>query len=239
MRSGLPWLAGATLIAVIGLAGFLAQVAVTESQALELSVAAAVLRSAAIFLVCAHVAASTLREINDKGLELMLALPLRRSTHYLGRLAGFALCAVALSAAFCAPLFWWARPSLVACWGASLACEAVLAAAVTLFFAMTLAQLVPAMAATLGLYVLGRSIATMQAIASGPLSDPTFAAKVEQHSVDALAAVLPRLDQVTRAEWLLYGAPPAGAYVAALTGLVVFGALVTLAGLIDFHRRSV
>ena len=49
----------------------------------------AVLRACAVFLVAAQVTAGTLREIQDKGLELMLSLPLSRTTHYLGRLAGF------------------------------------------------------------------------------------------------------------------------------------------------------
>ena len=66
--------------------------------------AAAVLRACAVFLIAAHVASSTLREMNDKGLELMLALPLPRATQYLGRLAGFAALGIFLAAAFSAPL---------------------------------------------------------------------------------------------------------------------------------------
>ena len=37
--------------------------------------------------------------------------------------------------------------------------------------------------------------------------------------MDAVALLLPRLDGATRTEWLLYGAPAAGAYAAALGGL--------------------
>src|SRR3954468_7645707 len=99
-RSGLPWLAAGAIALVVGLAAFLSQVAVTESQALQASVVAAVLRAAAVFLIAAHVASSALREVNDKGLELMLALPLSRATHYVGRLAGYLACGLVLAFAF-------------------------------------------------------------------------------------------------------------------------------------------
>src|SRR5213079_431337 len=95
-RGGLPWLAAASL--ALGLAAFLSQVAVTESLALQASIVAALLRASAVFLIAAHVASSTLRELNDKELERMMSLPLS-STQYLGRLAGFALCGAALAAA--------------------------------------------------------------------------------------------------------------------------------------------
>ena len=238
LRSGLPRLAGAALALALGLAAFLSQVALTESRPLQIAVVASLLRAAAVFLIAAHVASSTLREINDKGLELMLALPLPRATLYLGRLAGYVLCALALSIAFSLPLLLWTAPLQLAGWAASLACELALVSAAALFFSMTLGQLVPAMAATLGLYLLGRSIDALRAIAAGPLSEPSLSAEVQRYALDAIALLLPDLGGLTRSEWLLYGLPPAKAYLAALGGLAVYGALLTAAGLFDFQRRS-
>ena len=237
-RGGLPWLAAASIVAGLALAAFLSQVAVTESLALQVAILAALLRACAVFLVAAQVASSTLREINDKGLELMLSLPLSRSTQYLGRLAGFAACGVALAFLFSLALLPWAPPGAVALWGLSLACEAALVAAAALFFAMTLAQLVPAIAATAGLYLLARSMTAIQAMASGPLADSTLTSRIARFSVDAIALLLPRLDGVTRTEWLLYGAPPAGAWSAAVGALVLYALLLVAAGLFDFHRRD-
>lgn len=237
-RGGLPWLAAGSLLAALSLAAFLSQVAITESRALQVAVLAALLRACAVFLVAAQVAASTLREINDKGMELMLSLPLSRSTHYLGRLAGFAACGAALAAAFALSLLPWAPPGAVALWGLSLACEAALVAAAALFFAMTLAQLVPAIAATAGLYLLARSIAAVQAIAAGPLAADSLPHRLARVAVDGVALLLPRLDAVTRTEWLLYGAPSGGAYAAAIGGLALYGLLLAAAGLFDFHRRN-
>ena len=103
---------------------------------------------------------------------------------------------------------------------------------------MTLAQLVPAIAATAGLYLLARSMTAIQAMASGPLADSTLTSRIARFSVDAIALLLPRLDGVTRTEWLLYGAPTAGAWSAAVGALVLYAVLLVAAGLFDFHRRD-
>lgn len=237
-RGGLPWLLAASFAVGLALTAFLSQVALTESLRLQAAIVAAVLRACAVFLIAAQVASSTLREMNDKALELMLALPLSRTTQYLGRLAGFAACAFAVAALFAAPLLVWAPAGPVALWGLSLALECTLVAAATLFFAMTLAQLVPAIATAAGLYLLGRSIAAIQAIAAGPLVDPSFAHEAARWAVEFVALLLPRLDAVTRTEWLLYGPPTMAAASWALGGLLIYTALVVVAGLFDFHRRN-
>jgi hypothetical protein len=237
-RGGLPWLALGAVIIGLGLAAFVSQVALTESRALQAAVLAAVWRAGVVFLVATQVTASTLREIQDKGLELMLSLPLSRTTQYLARLAGFAACGVALAIAFAAPMLAWAPPGAVLLWGVSLACEAALVAAAALFFAMTLQQFVPAITATAGLYLLGRSIGAIQAMAAAPLGDPSATSRLAQHAVDALALVLPRLDAVTRTAWLLYEPPGAGTYAAAIGSLVLYALLLGAGGLFDFHRRN-
>lgn len=237
-RSGLPWLAAASIALSLCLAVFLSQVALTESRALEAAVMAAALRACAVFLIAAHVAGSVLREINDKGLELMLALPLTRSAQYLGRFAGFAICGALLALVFALPLLAWAPAGAVAVWGLSLALEAALVAAAALFFAMSLAQLLPAIAATVGFYLLARSMAAIQAIATGPHQDDSAVQTVARWALDVVALLFPRLDSVTRSDWLLYGAPAPAAYAGALGGLVLYGTLLLAAGLFDFHRRS-
>ena len=237
-RGALPWLAAASVAAALVLAAFLSGVALTEGRELRLAVVAAVLRACAVFLVAAQVAASVQREIDDKGLEQMLSLPLPRAAHYLGRLAGFAACGVLLAAAFALPLALWAPPAPLALWAGSLALECALVAAAALFFSMSLSQLVGAISATLALYLLGRSIGAIQAIAAGPLADPSLAGRLAARVVDALGFLLPRLDLVTRSDWLLYGAPSAREYALALAGLAGYLVLLGAAGLFDFYRRA-
>jgi ABC-type Na+ efflux pump permease subunit len=237
-RGALPWLAAAALALSLGLAVFLSQVALTESQALQAAIVAAVLRACAVFLVAAHVCTSVLREINDKGLELMLTLPISRSAQYLGRWLGFAACGIVVAAAFALPLLAWAPPGTVALWALSLALETALVAGAALFFAMSLGQLLAAMAAAAAFYLLARAMAGIQAIAAGPHRDESALGALARWAVDGVALLFPRLDSVTRTDWLLYGPPPTAAYVAAMAGLVLYAALLIAAGLFDFHRRA-
>lgn len=238
-RGGLPWLAASALAIAFAAAFFLSQVALTETAALQLAVLAALLRACAVFLVAAHVTAVTLREIQDKGLELMLSLPLSRSALYLGRLAGFAAGGGVLAAIFSAALLTWAPPLQATLWGLSLAFEVALIAAAALFFAMTLPNGVAAIAATAGLYLLARVMPAIQALAGTPLAAETWAGWLARGAVDTIAFVLPRVDAATRTEWLLYDPPPLGEYTAALAALAVYSVLLTAAGLFDFHRRNV
>jgi ABC-type Na+ efflux pump permease subunit len=237
-RSGLPWLVAASVAAGLGLAAFLSQVAVTESLELQTAIVAALLRACAVFLIAAQVITSAQRERDDKGLELMLSLPLSRSAYYLGRLAGFAACGAVVSACFALPLLLWSPPQAVLLWALSLGAETALMAAAAMFFSTVLTQLVPAAAATAGLYLLARSIGAIQAIAGGPLAEPSLPQRLARWSVDAVALLLPRLDSVTRTDWLLYGSPALGAYGAALAGLALYALLLGAAGLFDFHRRN-
>lgn len=238
LRSGLPRLAAAGLVAVFGFAGFLSQVAITEAAALQVSVAGALLRMVAVFLVGAHVVASIARESNDKGLELVLALPISRSAYYLGKLLGFACAGVLLAALFALPLLIWAKPADLAAWWISLAVETALVAAAALFFASILAQTAAALGATAGLYLLGRSISAIQAIASNPIAGDSPLNLAARWSVDTLAVLLPQLDSATRGDWLLYSAPPAGDVARMLFGLVLYLALLAAAGVFDFNRRN-
>lgn len=237
-RSALPWVLVAGIAAALGLAGFLSQVALTESIQLQAAIAAALMRACAVFVVAIHVASSTVREFDDKGLELVLSLPLSRSAYYLGRLGGFALVALAVATALALPLFIWGAPGAVVLWWLSLAAETAMVAAAALFFSMALAQLVPAIATVAGFYLLARAIGSIQAMASGPLTEPSLTHDLARLAVDGVALVLPRLDTVTRTEWLLYGAPAAGEFGLALLGLALYALLLAAAGLFDFHRRN-
>ncbi len=237
-RGGLGWLAFLALVLGVAIAGFLSQLALTESRQLQAAVVAALLRVSAAFLVAGQVVASVRREIDDKRLELALSLPLSRPAQYLGRLAGFVALGVLLALVFAVPTLLWASPLAVACWALSLACELALVAAAALFFAMTLASLVPALAATMGLYLLARSVSAMQAIAAGPLAAESILQEVARYALSALALLLPALDRTTRTEWLLYGVPDGYSFALGVAGVLLYAALLAAAGVFDFARRN-
>ena len=237
-RSSLPWLAAACVLATLAFSGFLSQVAITEAASLQASVSAALLRACAIFLLAAHIASSVVREANDKGLELALALPISRPSWYVGKLLGFACAGALIAVLFAAPLLVWTKPADLAAWWLALAVETALVAAAALFFASALGQMVSAIAATMGLYLLARSISAIQAIASSPLAGDSAGGQAARWAVDSFALLLPHLDAVTRGDWLLYGAPPAAEVATALAGPAIYFLLLTAAGLFDFSRRN-
>lgn len=238
-RTGLPWLALGCVALGIGMAGFLSQLSLTEGGMVQASVLAALFRVCTVFLVAILVVTSVVREFADKSLELVLSLPLSRTSWYLGKLAGYAAAGVALSAGFALLMLLWSPPAAALAWFVSLALEAALVACASLFFVITLAQVVPALAATAAFYLLARGTAAMQAIGAGPLADAESPLqRVSQWVLDAIALLLPPLEAATRTAWLLY-APPGPLELARICGaLALYGAVLTAAGLFDFHRRN-
>src|SRR5438477_250648 len=110
-------------------------------------------------------------------------------------------------------------------------------AAASIALALGLAAFLSQVAVTESL-ALQASIAAVQSIAGGPLAEASLPHEVARWAVDAIALLLPRLETVTRTGWLLYGPPDAGAYAAALAGLMLYTGLLIAAGLFDFHRRN-
>jgi hypothetical protein len=237
-RGGLPWLALACIVAAISLAGFVSQVAITESLQLQASLVAAVLRVSAVFLVATHVVTSAARESADKGVELALSLPLSRSAFYLGKLAGHAAVGAAIATVFALPLLIWSPASAILAWWISLAFECLLAAALGMFFVFTLANAVPALCAVAAFYLLGRAISALQLIAATPLAGEGPLAQLARWGMDGVALMMPRLDEATRTDWIVYGAPGAAELAGVLLWLSLYAALACAAGMIDFHRRN-
>ena len=133
----------------------------------------------------------------------------------------------------------WSPPIAVAAWFFSLVLEVALIAAVGLFFVLALAQVVPALAATSGLYFLGRIVAAIQAVSVSPLASSEFGLQtLAGWGIDAVALLLPPLDKATQTVWLVYAPPTPGEFLVVAGALVVYGTLVVAAGLFDFHRRN-
>ena len=238
-RSGLPWLTLASIVVGMGLAGFLSRLALTESLETQAVVVAALFRLCAVFLAANLVVTSMVREHADKGLELALSLPMSRTVFNLGRLAGFAATGMLIAASFALAMLAWASPAAIFVWFVSLALETAVVACASMFFVMTLAQIIPALAATAAFYLIARTISALQAIASGPLTGSAgLAQRFAQWGLDAVALALPPLDRATQTGWLVYGLPTTAEFAQFAGSLLVYGALLIAAGLFDFHRRD-
>ncbi len=236
-RSRIPWLVAVLLALSLGIAAFLGQVTIIEGAETQVTIVAALLRGAAVFLTAAFVVMSMVRESNDKVLELMLAQPWPRAVYLLGKFVGFSTAAVLLAIVLTVPVAWLAPGPGAPVWGLSLACELIIVTAMSLFCVITLTHVVPALAAVLGFYVLARSIAALQVIATAAEASTAWTDRAANWIVDAIALVLPRLDQMTQASWLI-AAPPAGAITNVLLQTGVYTLLLVAAAQFDLHRQN-
>lgn len=238
LRNRLPWLLALAALAAIGVGGFLNELALTESRQIQAALLAALLRLAAVFLVAAFVVTSMVREADDKGLELLLALPIPRAAYLLGKLGGFGALALLPALLFGALALFFAPPAQSALWAVSLLCELWIVAAFCLFCVLSLNQVTPALAAACGFYVLARAAGALQLMGGhGAAASP--AQRAIGHGIDLVAALLPRLDTFTRTEWLVYHTGDARALGEILAQTAIWVALTTAAALFDLYRKEI
>jgi len=238
LRSRMLWLVGALLLVAVAIAAFLQQVAIIEAAQIQGAILGAVLRGCAAFLTAAFVIMSMVREFNDKVLELMLAQPWPRALYLFGKFVGFSTAAIVLAVVLALPLLPFVPLERIAAWTLSLACELVVLTAMSLLCVITLTHVVPALAAVLGFYVLGRSIAAIQVIAMASESSGAWADRAANWIVGAIALILPRFDQMTQSAWLV-GAPPSAALLGtALLQTALYTLLLVAAAQFDLHRQN-
>lgn len=238
VRNRLLWLAAVVIVVALGLAQFLNQVAITESREIQTALLAAPLRVAAVFMIAVFVITSMVREFNDKVIELLFSLPAPRAFYFLGKFAGYAAVALILALLSALPLAPFANPPGLALWAASLFCELLIVAAMSLFCVLSFAQVVPAFAAVGGFYLLSRSMAAMQIIAGSPLQEPTLADRAVNLIVGLIALLLPSLDRMTQTTWLLEPLPAAGVLGGVLGQTALYLLLICSAALFDLYRKN-
>jgi len=239
LRTRLLWLALAALGSLALASLFVQQLAIAESARVQTGFLAATVRLAVVFVLCLHVASSMAREFNDKGIELLLSLDLPRPGYFFGKLLGFGGAALLVAGMATLALAWLAPDPGVALWGASLACELLLVVALTLFCALTFAQIMPAVSFVAAFYLLARSIGAIRLISGSELlPQQEWTQRTLGWLVDGLSLLLPDLGRFTSTAWLVDGSDglPAIAFVAAQTA--IYGTLIVLAGLFDLYRKN-
>jgi ABC-type transport system involved in multi-copper enzyme maturation permease subunit len=239
LRNRLLWLVLLMALGAVGVSGFLTELALTESRQLQAALLGAVLRLAAVFLIATFVVTSMLREANDHGLQMLMALPMPRAVYLFGKLAGFGALALLPALLFGALGLFFAPPAQAALWAVSLLCECWIVAAFAVLCSLTLNQVPPALAAAFSFYLLARVIGALQLLGHAAASTRSAGQQVLNTGIDGLALLLPHLDRFTRSDWLVYhdgtGADLAG--IAAQTAIYV--ALLAAAALFDLYRKPV
>lgn len=239
LRTRVPATALLTLALLVCASLFIRELAVTEAARFQTVFYAASARLCAVFLASVYVLASMTREFNDKGLEVILALDVPRYHYICGKLAGFITVALMIVLIVSLPLWVLAPFAAALMWTVSLAVELALVVALSLFCVITFSQMLPAAGFVAAFYLLARSITSMRLMSAHPIAgQESLSQQLSAWMVDALAHVLPALDNWTATAWLVDAAPEPSL----LLGLILQGcaylALLVAATLFDFHRRG-
>ncbi|MEO1766252.1 ABC transporter permease [Thiobacter aerophilum] len=220
-----------TLCALFAASLFLRELTLTDSQRLQTTFLAAASRLACAVIVATLIIGAVVREFNEEGHLLLLSLPLPRTRYVLGRFLGFVAVALALALASASLLALTAPPALVLGWTVGLYLELSLVSAMAVFAAFGLRQWLPALLATLGFYLLARSIGGLQLLAHASRGDSAWLAPM----TDVLAWLMPRLDGFASSARLL---GETGGLAAALVQTLLYCALLLTAAALDVSRRD-
>lgn len=239
LRNRLLWLLALLALAVVGLGGFVSAMALTESRSVALAVTGAAMRLGAVFLLAGFVVTSMLRDQHDKGLELLLALPIPRAAYLFGKLGGFAALALLPALLFGGLCLFLAPLDQCILWAGSLLCELWLVAGFCLLCSLTFRQAMPALAAAGGFYLLARAMGGLQLLnhAAAHANHADTSQRLLGGALDVLASLLPGLDQFTRTEWLVYHDGSAAMLASIVLQTAIYLALLTAAALFDLYRK--
>lgn len=239
MRTRLPLVVTAAVVLLLAASYFVQQIAITESVRMQTGIYAAGMRLASVFIAGLFVLASVVREFNDKGLDVVLALNLPRAHYILGKLAGFLVVGILVAAAASLPLAALATPASALQWGISLALELGIVIAFALFCIVTFNQLMPAASFVLAFYLLARVLTAIRLMSAQPLTGAdTLAHQAIRLLVEGLALVTPGFDSWTQTAWVITQAA-AWSDIGLLTGQsLLYVVLFAAATMFDFYRKS-
>ena len=239
LRTRLPWLWLGVLASIGAASAFVNQIAITESERLQWSFYASGVRLAAVFTSVLYITSSMVRELNEKGMEVALALDMPRASYVAGKLAAFVLVTAAMALLAAAPLALVRPLAGVGLWAVSLACELAIVAAFTVFCALSFGHVVPAILAVSAFYLLARSIDALRLLSdSAVLGELDGVRWLFEHAFEIVALLLPALDRFTLTEWIVARSVDALALVPILAQTLGYAAVLLGASLVDFYRRE-
>ena len=204
LRNRLFLLAVIGLVCLFGIAEFAGELAITETRQIQAALVAGVTRWFLVITCTLFVITSMVREANDKGLELMLSLPLSRASYYFGKYCGFMLLVLVIIALSAPLVLLYSSIDTLSGWLFSLLCELAIIIAASMLCLFTFSNITVAFVATLSFYVLSRTIAAIQLLSITPiLESDSFSQQFMNQIVNAIAWILPDLDAFTRSDWLI------------------------------------
>lgn len=239
LRNRLLWLSLLVVAISFGLVEFIGDLAITEHRVTQVAVLAVYLRLSAVVIVTLFVVSSTVRELQDKTLEMILAMPIHRSSYYLGKLTGFILVAVIIALIFSSMMLLYAQPFQVTIWGLSLLLELVLVVALGLVMLFTFNQIPAALTGVFVFYAGARMATSIYLMSKYPIiSHTTISQQFMDGFVEILTWLLPDLHRFTQTEWLAYNTGDWGLLLPIMSQTSIYLVLLSAVALFDFYRKN-
>lgn len=239
MRNRLLWLSILVMIVGFVLVEFVGDLAITEHKATQLAILAVFLRLSAVLLVALFVVSSSLRELQDKTLEMILAMSVRRSSYYLGKLIGYIQLAVVMAVGFGLLLMIYAPLEQVLIWTASLVFELVIVVALALVMLFTFKQTPAALTGVFIVYLASRVLASLYLMSQHPIiSYDSVGQKFIDGFIATMTWLLPDLSRYTQTEWLVYSTGEWLLLLPILVQTLIYLGLLSAIALFDFYRKN-
>jgi ABC-type Na+ efflux pump permease subunit len=239
LRNRLLWLSLLVVAISFGLVEFIGDLAITEHRVTQVAILAAYLRLTAVVIITLFVVSSTVRELQDKTLEMILAMPIRRSSYYLGKLFGFIQVAFIIAAIFSSLVLLYAEPFQVMIWGLSLFLELILVVALGLVMLFTFNQIPAALTGVFVFYAAARTATSIYLMSKYPIiSHTTIAQKFMDGFIEILTWLLPDLHRFTQTDWLAYNTADWGMLFPVVIQTLIYLLLLSSVALFDFYRKN-
>ena len=218
---------------------FIGDLAITEHRVTQVAILAAFLRMSAVVIITLFVVSSTVRELHDKTLEMILAMPIRRGNYYLGKLTGYFFIAALVAVIFAVLLLLYADPGQVFIWMISLFLELVLVVALSLVMLFTFNQVPSALTAVFIIYGASRIVTSIFLMAKYPIiAHTSMAQQFMDVFIELLTWLLPDLHRYTQTEWLTYNTAEWGLLLPLLGQTIIYLFFLSFIALFDFYRKN-
>jgi len=218
---------------------FIGDLAITEHRVTQVAILAAFLRISAVVMVTLFVVSSTVRELQDKTLEMILAMPIRRGNYYLGKLIGYFYIALLVSVIFSVLLLLYADVEQVFIWMTSLFLELILVVALSLVMLFTFNQLPSALTAVFIIYGASRIVTSIFLMAKFPIiAHTSMAQQFMDAIIELMTWLLPDLHRFTQTEWLTYNTAEWGVLLPLFGQTMVYLIFLSFIALFDFYRKN-
>ena len=218
---------------------FIGDLTITEHRATQVAILAAFLRMSAVVIITLFVVSSTVRELHDKTLEMILAMPIHRGSYYLGKLMGYFYIAALVSVIFAVLLLMYADPEMVFIWMFSLFLELVLVVALSLVMLFTFNQVPSALTGVFIIYGASRIVTSIFLMAKYPIiAHSSVAQQFMDGFIALLTWLLPDLHRYTQTEWLAYNTAEWAMLMPLLGQTIIYLIFLSFIALFDFYRKN-